>query len=112
MCVSEGEDANAGDSVTDMSPKCDTGAGNSGCQESVEEEGNKREDGALLHQVTRTSVESQPGSLDDMETPPVSDMAPMATGGSSGGVGHRRNRSPARVRRNKPRGSDDELDNF
>ncbi|XP_045910927.1 retinitis pigmentosa 1-like 1 protein [Micropterus dolomieu] len=79
-----------------------------------EEEGavkrNSREDGALLHQFTRTSVESQPGSLEEINTDspqnPVNSTevpkiaADVSTGG---GTGQRRSRSPARVKRRKPR---------
>lgn len=56
-------------------------------EEEDEEEANsnKKEDSALLHQYTRTSVESQPGSLEDIETysPQNSIEVPkMAAGGS------------------------------
>ncbi|XP_044044427.1 retinitis pigmentosa 1-like 1 protein [Siniperca chuatsi] len=80
---------------------------------------NKREDGALLHQLTRTSVESQPGSLEDINTDspqnPVNsiEVPKMAAGVSTGGgMGQRRSRSPARVKRRKAKESDVELDNF
>ncbi|XP_035533952.1 retinitis pigmentosa 1-like 1 protein [Morone saxatilis] len=80
---------------------------------------NKREAGALLHQFTRTSVESQPGSLEDIgtESPqnPVNsiEVPKMADGGSTGGgTGQKRSRSPARVKRRKPKESDVELDDI
>lgn len=38
--------------------------------EREEEVNNEERDGTLLHQFTRTSVESQPGSLDDIDSPP------------------------------------------
>ncbi|KAM9820889.1 retinitis pigmentosa 1-like 1 protein [Neosynchiropus ocellatus] len=73
-----------------------------------------REDkeGALLHQFTRTSVESQPGSLDD----PDVDSDPLrtchgsrkASGGSVGGAGLRSLRSPGGVQRCKPEDTDDD----
>ncbi|XP_026158073.1 retinitis pigmentosa 1-like 1 protein [Mastacembelus armatus] len=79
---------------------------------------NQGEDGALLHQFTRTSMESQPGSLEDIdrdspqtsvnstELPQTADA--VSTGG---GTGQRRSCSQARVRRHKPKESDVELDN-
>uniref|UniRef100_A0AAQ4RN88 Doublecortin domain-containing protein n=1 Tax=Gasterosteus aculeatus aculeatus TaxID=481459 RepID=A0AAQ4RN88_GASAC len=84
------------------------------------EEGEGREstikgDGsALLHQYTRTSVESQPGSLEDVDAearrPAVDSMAvPKATGGGSG---QRRSRSPGRVQRRKPKEADGEQEDF
>lgn len=79
---------------------------------------NKREDGALLHQFTRTSVESQPGSLEDIDTDsplnPVSsiEVPKMAASVSTGGgTSQKRSRSPARVKRRQPKESDSELDN-
>ncbi|KAM8903526.1 uncharacterized protein rp1l1a isoform 1-T2 [Spinachia spinachia] len=62
-----------------------------------------KEGGALLHQYTRTSVESQPGSMEDADAearrPAVDSMAvPKATGGGSG---QRRSPSPGRVQRRK-----------
>ncbi|KAI3365980.1 hypothetical protein L3Q82_009809 [Scortum barcoo] len=84
-------------------------------EEEGEVDGNKRVDGALLHQFTRTSVESQPGSLEAVDTDsprnPVNsiEVPKMAAGG---GVGQRRSRSPARVKRCKPKESDVELDDF
>ncbi|XP_037312643.2 retinitis pigmentosa 1-like 1 protein [Pungitius pungitius] len=70
--------------------------------------------GALLHQYTRTSVESQPGSLEDADAearrPAVDSMAvPKATGGGSG---QRRSRSPGRVQRRKPKEADGEREDF
>lgn len=87
-------------------------------EEEVEGEVNsdKKEDSALLHQVTRTSVESQPGSLEDIDTDspqtPVSaiEVPKMGAGVSlGGGTGPRRTRSPARVKRRKPKECDVEL---
>lgn len=81
----------------------------------------KREDGALLHQFTRTSVESQPGSLEDIDTDspqnPVNsiEVPKMGAGisvGGGGGADQRRSRSPARVKRRKPKECDVELGDF
>lgn len=70
---------------------------------------NKKEDGALLHQFTRTSVESQPGSLEDIDTdsPQNSMEVPkMAAAVSTGaGTGQGRSRSPGRIKRHKPKES-------
>lgn len=78
-----------------------------------EEEKSTKEDGVLHHQFTRTSVESQPGSLEDINVPPnpVSSIEVPKTGsgdgvgGGGGGssAGQRRSRSPARVKRRKPK---------
>ncbi|XP_054915680.1 retinitis pigmentosa 1-like 1 protein isoform X2 [Poeciliopsis prolifica] len=90
-CVTEGEEADAEDS-DDSKHHGDASADESGEeeakssredgqengveefrpeQESEEEEGKaaegKNEDGTLLHQFTRTSVESQPGSMEDVD---------------------------------------------
>ncbi len=88
-------------------------------EEEGEANGNERKDGALLHQFTRTSVESQPGSMEDIDTDspqnPVNsiEVPKMTAGGSAGGgAGQRRSRSPARVKRRKPKESDVELDDF
>nr|XP_057908230.1 retinitis pigmentosa 1-like 1 protein [Doryrhamphus excisus]XP_057908231.1 retinitis pigmentosa 1-like 1 protein [Doryrhamphus excisus] len=58
-CMTEGEEADAEDSDADGKRPSDTDADESGAN------GGKEEDAALLHQFTRTSVESQPGSLED-----------------------------------------------
>ncbi|XP_054644575.1 uncharacterized protein rp1l1a [Dunckerocampus dactyliophorus] len=57
--VTEGEEADVEDSDADANRPRYTGADESGANE--ENEGG----GAVLHQFTRTSVESQPGSLED-----------------------------------------------
>uniref|UniRef100_A0A3Q3NI19 Doublecortin domain-containing protein n=1 Tax=Labrus bergylta TaxID=56723 RepID=A0A3Q3NI19_9LABR len=82
-------------------------------------DGNKKEDGALLQQFTRTSVESQPGSLEDIDSETQKNhmqsivVPKMAAGVSTGGgSGNRRSRSPARVKRCKPKTSDVELGDF
>lgn len=141
--MTEGEEADAEDTSPDESGREGAGAtgdeeekeggGNGDEEEAVEdaveefkpeeeeeEEGdqirNKREDGNLLYQFTRTSVESLPGSLEDidMDSPqnPVKsiEVPKQAAGGSTGGAGQRRSRSPARVKRRKPKESDVELD--
>ncbi|XP_070787045.1 retinitis pigmentosa 1-like 1 protein [Enoplosus armatus] len=127
--VTEGEEADAEDSDTDKRPS-DTSADESGrVEDTVEElkpeeeedegEVNRKEGGALLHQFTRTSVESQPGSLEDVNTDspqnPVNsiEVPKMAVDVSTGGgTGQRRSRSPARAKRRKPKESDVELDNI
>ncbi|KAG7241061.1 hypothetical protein INR49_026092 [Caranx melampygus] len=141
VCVTEGEEADAEDS--DANNKCsgDTSAGESGCEgagtageqeggegeeevvedavedfkpeEEDEEDGNKKENGALLHQHTRTSLESLPGSLEEInmnsQPNPVSSIevpkkaAAVCTGGCAT---QKRSRSPARVKRRKPKESD------
>lgn len=81
--------------------------------EKQEEENSTKEDVALHHQFTRTSVESQPGSLEDIDVPPnpVSSIKVPKTGAGGGGGGstaQRRSRSPARVKRRKPKECDEE----
>lgn len=137
--VTEGEEADAEDSDTDNKRPSDTSCDESGRdgaeatgdeereggdeeEEEKEEEANtgKKVDGALPHQFTKTSVESQPGSLEDIDTDsppnPVNsiEVPKMGGGGVSGGGGggQRRSRSPARVKRHKPKGSDGEMDDF
>nr|XP_046238890.1 retinitis pigmentosa 1-like 1 protein [Scatophagus argus] len=108
-----GEDEVVEDVVEEIKPE----------EEKEEEEGqvnrNKREDCALLHQFTRTSVESQPGSLEDIDADAhqnpanSAEVSKMATGVStSGDAGQRGSRSPARVKRRQPKESDVELDDF
>lgn len=130
--MTEGEEADAEDSDIDSKRSSDTTVDKSGLEEKEEggedkdeeedavkefkpeEEdkanGSKREDGALLHQFTRTSVESQPGSLEDIdaESPqnPVdsAEVSKTADSISTGGRnGQRRSRSPARVKKLKPK---------
>ncbi|XP_019958886.2 retinitis pigmentosa 1-like 1 protein [Paralichthys olivaceus] len=84
-------------------------------EEEEEVKGNKKEEGALLHQFTRTSVESQPGSLEDIHTdsPPLCtiEVPKMVVSVSTGGgASSNRSRSPARIKRRKPKESDMELD--
>lgn len=117
VCVTEGEEADAEDSDGDGKPPSADSAVEDAVEEFIPEEP-KKEDVTLLHQFTRTSVESQPGSLEDIdmnspsipvdtiEVPKVDDS--VSTGG---GAGHRRSRSPARVKRRKPKEGDDEMEN-
>ncbi|XP_055721706.1 uncharacterized protein LOC129813387 [Salvelinus fontinalis] len=98
-------------------------------EEGEETEGNREI--PLIHQMTRTSVESQPGSMENTDLEPrasdpvsqicsltlikpnetVSDGHKMASAGEgSGGKGQRRSRSPARTKRRKPKESGIELD--
>lgn len=141
--MTEGEEADGEDSDTDCKRPSDTSADESGhggteneeekesgveeeeaAEDTVEEKEevkkNKKEDCALLHQFTRTSVESQPGSLEDIgtESPhhPVDsiEVPKMAADdvSSGGGAGQRRSRSPGRVKRRKPKECDVELDDI
>lgn len=135
--ATEGEEADAEDSDTDNKRPSDTSCDESGGGEKEEEEEAegqeekeeavesktekegevKKEDGVLFHQFTRTSVESQPGSLEDIDTDPpqkpVHAIKVPEVGAGGGGSGQRRSRSPARVKRHKPKGSDgDEMGDF
>uniref|UniRef100_A0A3P9I7R9 Doublecortin domain-containing protein n=1 Tax=Oryzias latipes TaxID=8090 RepID=A0A3P9I7R9_ORYLA len=86
-CVTEGEEADAEDS-DDSKQQSDTGAEESGRDEEDKEEDasedlveefkpeeeseeqtcrKKKKDEALLHQMTKTSVESQPGSMEEVD---------------------------------------------
>lgn len=79
--------------------------------EKQKEESSKEGDGALQHQFTRTSVESQPGSLEDVDLPPntmSSIEVPKTGAGGGSSAGQRRSRSPARVKRRKPKECDEE----
>lgn len=107
-CVTEGEEADAEDS-DDSKQQSDTGAEESGRDEDGEEDASedlveefkpeeeceeevcrsKKKDEALLHQMTKTSVESQPGSMEevDADSPSNQDEVP---------VGNKRSRAPAK----------------
>lgn len=128
-CMTEGEEADAEDSDIDSKRSSDTTADKSGSEEKEESgedkdeeedavkefkpeeedkvNGSKREDGALLHQFTRTSVESQPGSLEDIDTEspqnPVDSIEVPNSTSTGGSKGQRRSRSPARVKQLKPK---------
>lgn len=97
--------------------------------ENSEGKGKGAEDNVLLQQHTRTSVESQPGSLEAIDTEATATASPlhpvspvqareagtkmvtgMSTGEGAAGRGQRRSRSPARTKRRKPKESDVELD--
>ncbi|XP_035854695.1 retinitis pigmentosa 1-like 1 protein isoform X2 [Sander lucioperca] len=82
-------------------------------EEEEEEDGevDKRENGALFHQFTRTSVESQPGSLEDIGTEsPHNLVSSIEVPKRAACVcGQRRSRSPGRVKRSKPKECDVEL---
>lgn len=133
--MTEGEEADVEDSDPDNKHSGDTGAGEPGCEGAAgEQEGGGGEEevvedaveelkpveedegsGALLHQYTRTSLESLPGSLEEINSQPkpVSSTevpkkaAAVCTGGCAS---QKRSRSPARVKRRKPKESDVELD--
>ncbi|XP_076579665.1 uncharacterized protein rp1l1a isoform X1 [Chaetodon auriga] len=104
----KGEEEVVEDAVEELKP-----------EEEEEEVNENKTDGALLHQFTRTSVESQPGSLEDINTDSPHntvnsiEVPKMGAGVSTGGgAGQRRSRSPARVKRRKPKESDVDLDDF
>ncbi|KAM9433486.1 uncharacterized protein rp1l1a [Salvelinus alpinus] len=107
------EEEEEGDAVEELNPE----------EENEEvKEGNREI--PLISQMTRTSVESQPGSMENTVSPmrsltPIetketgSDGHKMASAGEgSGGKGQRRSRSPARAKRRKPKESDVELDDL
>lgn len=62
-------DANEDESGRDRQVDKERG-GDKDTAEREEEVNNEERDCILLHQFTRTSVESQPGSLDDIDSPP------------------------------------------
>ncbi|KAM9328435.1 uncharacterized protein rp1l1a [Pholidichthys leucotaenia] len=127
VCVTEGEEADAKDSDTDC--KCQRGtiaeeSAPKGARGNEEEDAvkeskideNQQKNGALLHQFTRTSVESQPGSLEEIESDSPSNKVysievpkrpKELTAG--GGTGQRRSRSPGRVKQRKRNEGDYEL---
>lgn len=76
-------------------------------EEDEEENSSKREEGALLHQFTRTSVESQPGSMEDIDTDSPqnsTDVPQMAAGVSTaGGTGQGRSGSSGRIKQHNPK---------
>lgn len=99
-CDSNGDDTGEVQEADDEDP-----------EETQEEVNSHKGNGALQHQLTRTSVESQPGSLEDVDLPPntVSSIEVPKTGAGGGGggsAGQRRSRSPARVKRRKPKECD------
>ena len=140
--MTEEEEADAEDSDTDKKSPCDT-TGDEEEKEKEKEEGggdaeeeevredaveelkpeeeeeeevnvSKKEEGALLHQFTRTSVESQPGSLEDIhtESAPVSTIEVPKMVSTGGGASPKRSRSPGRVQRHKPKDRDMDLDDY
>lgn len=127
--ATEGEEADAEESDTDKHPSdtsCDECGNKEGGEEEEtaveskteeeeerkeeEEEDVKKANSALFHQFTRTSVESQPGSLEDVDmNPPQNSTHAIKVpkvGAGGGGSGQRRSRSPARTKRHKPKESD------
>lgn len=133
--ATEGEEADAEESDSDNKHPSDTSCDECGNKEGGEEEEEeeaaveskteeeeedvKREDSALFHQFTRTSVESQPGSLEGVDVNPPQNLVhaievpKVGAGGGGGGSGQRRSRSPARIKRHKPKESDGaEMDDF
>ena len=108
LCVTEGEDADVEDSGTEE--KCE-------CEEiqspnKTEILTTKLRDTSLLHQCTKTSVESQSGSLDDMDDCSCSKSKEASKLASPGGTVQRRSRSPARVKRRKVKNSDSDVENI
>lgn len=135
--MTERDEGDAEDSDADNKRSANTSAGESGgegaeeeqeggggeedaVEESKpEEDGNQQENGALLYQYTRTSLESLPGSLEEInmnsQLNPVTSIevpkkaAAVCTGSCAT---QKRSRSPARVKRRTPKESDVELDNL
>lgn len=116
--VTEGEDADGEDSGTEE--KSEQEAEKESDKNETEEptvaenkpdvKPAKKDECSLLHQFTRTSVESQPGSLEDVDNPPAVNTIKVPKLASIGGTGQRRSRSPARVKRRKAKGSDSDID--
>ncbi|XP_056444335.1 retinitis pigmentosa 1-like 1 protein [Gadus chalcogrammus] len=145
VCVTMGEEADGEDlggetKQPESNDASEAGGANDISDAEKEEE---KEAGAiqrLPQQVTRSSVESQPGSMEDLVSPPPASSThtgpkpvaapkpivapkpvvapkPRPPDGVSGGVGvsgrgQRRSRSPARVKRRKQREGDVELDDL
>ncbi|KAK1876708.1 Retinitis pigmentosa 1-like 1 protein [Dissostichus eleginoides] len=96
-CQEVNNDTEDGDAVEEVKPE-------------EEDEEVKKRDVSLLHQFTKTSVESQSGSLEDIdpESPPIPIDSIEVPKMAGGGTGQRRSRSPGRVKCRKPK--DNELD--
>ncbi|XP_056157078.1 retinitis pigmentosa 1-like 1 protein [Lampris incognitus] len=114
----ESEEEIGEDIVEEVKPEEDekeeenAGAGGQGGDENV-----------LLHQITRTSVESQPGSMEAIDTvstlcpaspvevqEPASKLATtLSAGDGAAGKSRVRSKSPARIKHRKPKKSDVEL---
>lgn len=116
VTATEGEEADREDSDTDGKRPSDTSVDDSGSEGAEttggqeEEEVRKRKAGALLHQFTRSSVESQHGSHHHHHPVSAIEVPKLATSGGS--AGPRRSRSPGRVQRRRPKDTDGELDDF
>ena len=98
------EEATDGDAVEEFKPE-EESEGEAG--------GSKKENGVVLHQFTKASVESQPGSMEDVDRDSPSNLADSikvpktADGASTGGVaGNKRSRSPGRVKQRNPPGGE------
>lgn len=117
----QGLESSQPEEAADTVHSCDSNGDESGEAQKADDEDEEQEevnsgkgDAALQHQFTRTSVESQPGSLEDVDLPPniVSSIEVPKTGAGGGGgggsAGQRRSRSPARVKRRKPKECDEE----
>ncbi|KAK7893618.1 hypothetical protein WMY93_022770 [Mugilogobius chulae] len=97
LAGTEGEDADVEDSEEKSDHDAET----------------KTEKTAPKHQFTRTSVESQPGSLEDIQQHcPSTNNIEVPKLASPGGTPQKRSRSPARVKRRKAINSDSDLDNI
>ncbi|CAB1441952.1 unnamed protein product [Pleuronectes platessa] len=103
----EEKEAGGGDAVEEFKPEEEE-------EEEEEVKGSRKEAGALLHQFTRTSVESQPGSLEDIHTDsaPVSTIEVPKMGSTGGGASPKRSRSPGRVKCRKPKDRDMDQDDY
>ena len=125
QCVTEGEEADAEDSDMDAKRLLE--------EQCVEKNKGRETEGHLIHQFTKTSVESQSGSMEAVYPEPKSPVSPLrpiipkgdqettlegpkmvsvSTCEGAGGKGHRRSRSPARSKRRTPKECDLELDDM
>lgn len=91
------EEATDEDAVQEFKPEEDSEG---------ESSGDKKKNGVFLHQFTKASVESQPGSMEDVVRVPPSKLVDsikvpkMADRASSG---NKRSRSPGRVKPRNPK---------
>ncbi|XP_029922771.1 retinitis pigmentosa 1-like 1 protein isoform X2 [Myripristis murdjan] len=110
------------DAVEEFKPEQEEEEEEEAAAVNVEVRKTKEEEKPLRHQFTRTSVESQSGSMEAIDTLTPSRAATaveetvhkvaLSTGEGAAGKGQRRSRSPARVRRRKPKECDVELDDL
>lgn len=102
VCITEGEDADVEDSGTEEKSE----------DEQVQTQTETKADTSLLQQSSRTSVESQSGSVDDTDdSRGANSNKEVRKLASPGGTSHKRSRTPARVKRRKAKTSDSDMDN-